>query len=72
MTRQEHVEWCKNRAKEYLERGEARNALASMFSDLNKHPETEGHPAINLGMMLLASGNLATTEQAQKFIDGFN
>jgi hypothetical protein len=71
-TRQEHLEWCKRRAHEYLDSGDVQNAYASMASDLNKHPETQGHSAVSLGMMLMMSGNLSTTEEMRKFIDGFN
>src|SRR5713226_8470617 len=39
MTRDEHVEWCKKRAREYLDKGDLENAIASMISDMNKHPE---------------------------------
>ena len=39
-TREEHLEWCKQRAREYLDRGELANAVASMGSDMDKHPET--------------------------------
>jgi hypothetical protein len=40
MTRAEHLAWCKERALEYVARGELLDALASMTSDLGKHPET--------------------------------
>lgn len=40
MTRAEHLAWAKARALEYLDRGDAANALASMISDLGKHDET--------------------------------
>jgi hypothetical protein len=39
-TREEHLEWCKQRAREYLDRGDLANAVASMGSDMDKHPET--------------------------------
>jgi hypothetical protein len=39
-TRAEHLEWCKQRAREYLDRGDLANAVASMGSDMDKHPET--------------------------------
>lgn len=71
-TRQEHMDWCKNRALEYLERGDQKNAWGSMVSDLGKHPETAGHPAIQLGMMLVMSGNMNSCEEVRKFIEGFN
>jgi hypothetical protein len=72
MTRQEHLEWCKKRAHEYLDQGDVQNAYASMASDLNNHPETEGHAAIQLGMMMLMSGQLSSVQEMRNFIDGFN
>jgi hypothetical protein len=39
-TREEHLEWCKQRAREYLDRGDLANAVASMGSDMDSHPET--------------------------------
>ena len=71
MTRQEHLDWCKQRALEILDTGDISQAYASMVSDLGKHPETEGHPAIQLGMMLMLGGNI-TEKQIREFIDGFN
>lgn len=71
MTRQEHLEWCKKRAHAYLDRGDVKNAIASMMSDLNKHPETEvKNPILNmLGITAAASDD---TREAARYIDGFN
>ena len=41
MTKEEHLVWCKERALEYLVKGEIWNAVTSMLSDLGKHPETK-------------------------------
>ena len=72
MTRQEHLDWCKKRANEYLARGDVQNGVTSMLSDLTKHPETEvsgkGVLAM-LGMQTIMSGDLAA---AKRFVDGFN
>ena len=40
MNRQEHLEWCKKRAMEYVYENELSQAYASMTSDLRKHPKT--------------------------------
>ena len=72
MTREEHLTWCKERALEYVDSGDLQSAYASMASDLNKHPETEGHRAIQLGMGMLMGGMLCTSEQMRNFIEGFN
>ena len=39
MNRTEHVEWCKQPAREYLDRNEVANAAASMTSDVNMRPD---------------------------------
>ena len=72
MNRNEHLEWCKQRALEYVERGELSNAMASMGSDLEKHPDTENHPAIQMGVMMLAGGMLNSDHEMRKFINGFH
>lgn len=72
MDRQEHLEWCKQRALEYVDNNDLTNAYASMASDLQKHPETEMHAGISLGMGLLMMKQLDTQEKMRKFIEGFN
>lgn len=71
MDRQQHLDWCKKRAHEYLARGDVQNAVTSMLSDLNKHPETElKSPTLSmLGMLAIQSGS---STEARRFIDGFN
>ena len=71
MTRSEHLEWCKQRALEYVDT-DPQNAYASMVSDLGKHLETAGHPGIGLGTMMMLGGHLNTPEQMRSFIEGFN
>ena len=72
MTRNEHLEWCKKRALEYVDNDDFKNAFVSMSSDLNKHPETQGHVGIELGMGLMMIGKLNSQSEMRKFIDGFN
>lgn len=71
-TRKEHLDWCKKRALEYVDLGDPQQALMSMMSDLTKHPETENHAGIELGMMLSLGGHLNTVPEMKKFIVGFN
>ncbi|MEN8252379.1 MAG: hypothetical protein ABFQ53_02260 [Patescibacteria group bacterium] len=71
-TRQEHLEFCKTRALEYVETGDLNNAFVSMVSDLGKHPETQGHISIMLGVQLKMSGHLDSKNEMKKFIEGFN
>jgi hypothetical protein len=72
MTRDEHLAWCKQRALEYVERGDLKNAFASMASDMNKHPDTANSPVWGLGMQLLINGHLSTEKKMRDFIEGFN
>ena len=72
MTRAEHVQWAKDRALEYLQRGDVTNAFTSFTSDLNKHPETAKSPTLELGAMLFFSGHLKTERQMREWITGFN
>jgi len=70
--RTEHLDWCKQRANEYVDRNDLMNAYASFQSDMGKHPETANHIALELGTMLLISGNLSTAHQMREWINGFN
>ena len=74
MTREEHLQWCKDRALEYLKPGEfysPQEAVASMMSDMNKHPETEltGGALTMLGLHAVMSGD---ANEVRRYIEGFN
>ncbi len=71
-TRSEHINWCKQRALEYVAINDLPNAFSSMASDLGKHDETEGHLGVQLGLMLMMNGHLSTKEKMREFINGFN
>ena len=72
-TRSEHLQWCKDRALEILdESGDVGQAYASFASDMRKHPETENHSAIELGVMMMFGGHLSTPDEMRKYIEGFN
>jgi hypothetical protein len=69
-TRAEHLSWCKERALEYVEAGDLINAVASMGSDLAKHPETKCDPYL---MMIGALDAQAGDAPAvRRWIEGFN
>lgn len=70
--RAEHLAWAKERALGYVDQGELDNALASLMSDLRKHPDTADHAAMELGMMLMMAGHLSTTRDMRDFIEGCN
>jgi len=58
------------RALEYVDAGDLHQALASLTSDLRKHPDTRGHDAIRLGTMLAMSGHLDTAPKMRDWIEG--
>jgi hypothetical protein len=71
MTREEHLAWCKGRALEYLDAGDLENAVASMGSDLTKHPETETKSndfLVLIGMRHVLDGDRAAV---RRWIEGF-
>lgn len=72
MNRQKHLNWCKERALEYIKMNDIKNAFASMCSDLKKHPETEMHSGIELGLMLTMGGHLNTSREMKDWITGFH
>jgi len=72
MTRSQHLQWCKDRALAYCDKGDVVQAWASMTSDLRKHPDLETHLAIELGQMMLMAGHLDTPAKMKEFIEGFN
>jgi hypothetical protein len=71
-TRAEHLAWCKERALAYADRGDKVNAIASMCSDLRKHPETENHAGAQLMVMLAMTSKFDQPGELRKFIEGFN
>jgi hypothetical protein len=71
MTREEHLRWAKDRAIEYADRGDMTNAIASLGSDLGKHPDTKGHGGMELMMMMALSGQFERPGELRKFIEGF-
>ena len=70
--RSEHLQWCKDRAIEYVDNNDLGQAFASFMSDMGKHLETRNHMALEMGTTLLLSGNLSTSDQMRDWILGFN
>lgn len=73
-TRIEHLRWCKTRAhQEYRftacedPKAARENAIASMISDLGKHPDTK----VMQEMALTLSMTIHDERSLYRFIDGF-
>jgi len=73
MTRDEHLEWAKKRALEYLDAGDPAQGFTSMLSDLGKHPELENHAGREIGVMfMMLEGWIYRTDEVRRWIVGFN
>lgn len=72
MNRAEHLQWCKDRALEYIEAGDLNGSFASFSSDMTKHPETVTHSALPLGNKMFFAGFLSSAREMTKWIQGFN
>lgn len=68
------MQWCKKRALIYVDLGDNQQALISMMSDLDKHPDTKPAAKLcfTLGTGLFVAGALETDSQMRDFINGFN
>lgn len=69
-TRQEHLQWCKDRANEYIKSGDGIEAMTSMLSDMRKHEGTEGSVHIGFSLMMMTKGD--DLGAVKRFVDGFN
>ena len=72
MDRTQHLQWCKDRAMEYVDMGDMKQAHASFLSDMGKHEETVRHPALILGFQMLMGGYLDHPHEMKEWINGFN
>ena len=70
-SREVHLQWCKERALFELKHGGIQDAVASMASDLRKHPQTENHSGIDIMVQMLMIGML-NEKNIEKFISDFN
>lgn len=69
-TRDEHLEWCKEQARVYLDQGKVADAIASMCSDLGKHPDFVGI-AEKMGPLAIYYALRNDIEDAKRFVEGF-
>ena len=73
----EHLEWCKERAREYLRAGDLVNAVTSMMSDLDKHPETRAKCGRDnktlwaLGVHAAIRATQGDYDFVERYIEGF-
>lgn len=72
MTRDEHLQWAKNRALEYVNSGDLLEAVTSMGSDLNKHPDFRGPIYDQLFTLGLLFEVPKGPQAVKRWIEGFN
>lgn len=70
MNAAEHFAWAKGRALEYVDLGDAGNAMASLVSDLGKHKGTAG--ILHEELLTLFAGEILIdgVRGARRFIEG--
>jgi hypothetical protein len=75
MTREEHLQWAKDRAIEYVDRGDIVGAFASFTSNCKKHDETrdicDGVGALYLAMEGVRCVSQDDREGMRRLINGF-
>lgn len=71
ITRADHLEWSKRRARESMDEGDFSAALSGFISDLRKNDETKNHPALRLAALLVCCDR-PDTDKVRKYIEGFN
>lgn len=73
MTRDEHLEWCKKRALEYVDSGDVQQGFTSMLSDLSKHPDLKDHIGCKMGVgFMMLPGWINNAPEVRRWIVGFN
>jgi hypothetical protein len=70
MTGREHLDWAKQRALEFVDRGDGAEAVASMISDLGKHEDLWASRKV--AEMLFMTVDMRDMQSVRKFIEGFN
>lgn len=74
MTRDEHLEWAKKRALEYLDMipPDPAQGFTSMMSDLSKHEELKDHIGCRLGVgFMMCAGWITNIPEVRRWIVGF-
>lgn len=71
--RGEYLQWCKDRAMEYVNRGELLEGVTSMMSDMEKRDDTKLGPALSgLGIHAAMAATQGNRDMVERYILGFN
>jgi hypothetical protein len=72
ISREDHLQWCKDRALEYVELGDLSKAIASMTSDIQKHPQTRLSPPVERALLIPILFNQLDEKKVSEWINGFD
>jgi hypothetical protein len=69
ISREEYLAGCKQRALEYVERGQLEHAVTSLGANLRRHPGTDffAAPLIAVGLVTVTRGPDAVREWIESF-----
>lgn len=72
ITREDYLRSCKERALEFVARGDVTGAFECLATDFQKHPATASHDALDFGMKLMMSGFLRDPDRMRAFISALS
>lgn len=75
MERAEYLQWAKDRALAYVDKGELGEAMKSMLSDMNEREDTKFKGSATLGaLMHLAIMHVQNHDvrEMRRWVEGFN
>ena len=67
--RTDRIAWAVRRARASLQHGDFVRAGLELVADLEEHPATRGHPAVQQMIPRVHCGGFSTSRQVQEFID---
>jgi hypothetical protein len=70
MTWEEHLAWCKSRALAHVDRGDLEEAVLSMATDIQTHPENSIHQA-TLEALVTAATFEWHRDGVRRWVEGF-
>lgn len=73
MNRAEHLQWCKDRALEYLNNGLIADGMASFISDMAKHEGTNASLNNGLSTLIIVQAIMSNSQaECIRCVEGFN
>lgn len=70
--RSDHLQWCKDRALEFVDAGQLPNAFSSFMSDLNKFDEPMYEAELLRTLTIVGFAQCGTADKMRAWINGFS